>query len=157
MPYPAKTNDPTADTITTFRGQYGFLSNFHPHTILLDGIIYKTSENANHAAKCLNHTDKNAFSDVEPREAKRMAQSVDLRPDWEEVKVGVMDTILRIKFEPRSELASKLARTYPKDIVEVNTWGDRFWGVSKGKGKNHLGKLLMTIRQELMDHEFPPG
>ena len=32
------------------------------------------------------------------------------------------------------------------EIVEENTWGDTFWGVCKGVGENHLGKLLMEIR-----------
>ncbi len=32
------------------------------------------------------------------------------------------------------------------EIVERNTWNDTFWGVCKGKGENHLGILLMEIR-----------
>jgi predicted NAD-dependent protein-ADP-ribosyltransferase YbiA (DUF1768 family) len=35
------------------------------------------------------------------------------------------------------------------ELVEGNTWGDKFWGVCDGEGENHLGKLLMKIRAEL--------
>ena len=32
-------------------------------------------------------------------------------------------------------------------------WGDVFWGVCKGKGKNRLGRILMAVRQELTESE----
>lgn len=31
-------------------------------------------------------------------------------------------------------------------IIEVNNWGDTYWGVCNGIGDNHLGKILMKIR-----------
>lgn len=66
------------------------------------------------------------------------------------MKVSVMEELLRQKFaDPR--LAQKLMETYPLMIEEGNYWGDRFWGVYKGKGKNHLGRLLMQIRSELLE------
>jgi predicted NAD-dependent protein-ADP-ribosyltransferase YbiA (DUF1768 family) len=39
-----------------------------------------------------------------------------------------------------------LLRGVEGEIVEENSWGDTFWGVSGGKGRNELGKLLMKIR-----------
>lgn len=35
------------------------------------------------------------------------------------------------------------------ELVEGNTWGDRYWGVVDGVGENRLGKLLMERRAEL--------
>ena len=35
------------------------------------------------------------------------------------------------------------------ELVEDNAWGDTFWGRCNGIGKNHLGKILMVIREEL--------
>lgn len=32
------------------------------------------------------------------------------------------------------------------DIVEHNTWNDTFWGVCNGTGENHLGEILMDLR-----------
>jgi len=39
-----------------------------------------------------------------------------------------------------------LLQTGDEELIEGNKWGDRFWGVCKGKGKNNLGKILMKIR-----------
>jgi predicted NAD-dependent protein-ADP-ribosyltransferase YbiA (DUF1768 family) len=31
----------------------------------------------------------------------------------------------------------------------LNYWNDKFWGICKGVGENHLGKILMQIRDEI--------
>ena len=38
-----------------------------------------------------------------------------------------------------------------KVLVEGNRWGDTCWGVDTrtGRGENHLGKILMNVREEL--------
>lgn len=38
-----------------------------------------------------------------------------------------------------------------KRITEGNYWNDKFWGVclKSNQGQNHLGKLLMNIREEI--------
>jgi predicted NAD-dependent protein-ADP-ribosyltransferase YbiA (DUF1768 family) len=59
-----------------------------------------------------------------------------------------METLLRQKFA-HPELRAKLKETNDAELVEGNWWGDRFWGVCRGEGENHLGKLLMKIRAEL--------
>jgi len=60
-----------------------------------------------------------------------------------------MHGLLQQKFKHGSPLADLLLKTGTQDLVEGNTWGDTFWGVCRGKGKNHLGRLLMLVRQEL--------
>jgi predicted NAD-dependent protein-ADP-ribosyltransferase YbiA (DUF1768 family) len=59
-----------------------------------------------------------------------------------------MYKIVKAKFEQHPELAAKL-KALTGEIVEENTWNDRFWGVCNGFGSNHLGKILMRIREEL--------
>lgn len=77
-----------------------------------------------------------------------------MREDWEEIKISVMEALLRQKFcDARTGLGRMLVDTGDQDIVEGNSWGDRFWGVD-GTGKNILGKLLMHIRDDLTRH--PP-
>jgi len=39
--------------------------------------------------------------------------------------------------------------TGKSELIEGNTWGDTFWGVSGVIGQNNLGKILMKIREEL--------
>lgn len=71
-------------------------------------------------------------------------------PNWDSIKVSVMRDCLNQKFrqEPYKTL---LIETGDVFIQEGNFWGDTFWGVDlKSKtGENHLGKLIMAIRDEL--------
>ena len=46
-----------------------------------------------------------------------------------------------------------LLATGDAKIVEGNTWGDVFWGVCNGVGENHLGEILMKVRQDLFDED----
>ena len=136
--------------ITRFKGQYEFLSNMYPTILYVDGEIYPSAEHAFQAMKCLNRDDRIAMSVCRSaKEAKQAGRLVDLRPDWEDVKVDLMYKVLKAKFED-PELAQKLKGTKEETLVEGNTWGDDFWGVnSKGQGKNMLGQLLMKVRKEL--------
>ena len=85
------------------------------------------------------------------RQAKSLGRMVNLRDDWEFVKVNIMLEITRAKFEQNLELAEKLLATGNAMLVEGNHWNDTFWGVDarNGKGENYLGKILMCVRREL--------
>jgi predicted NAD-dependent protein-ADP-ribosyltransferase YbiA (DUF1768 family) len=45
--------------------------------------------------------------------------------------------------------------TYPAHLTEGNHWGDTFWGVDlrTGKGRNYLGRILMSVRREIIMRE----
>jgi len=77
--------------INEFNGPFRFLSNFAPIAVRYQGIMYPTAEHAYQAAKT---TDPRELADIlhcaKPADAKRLGQKVTLRPDWEEIKVGVM-------------------------------------------------------------------
>lgn len=81
-------------------------------------------------------------------EAKRLGQKVKLRKDWEEVKRKYMYRFLRRKFRHK-ELRRKLRATGDAKLIEGNNWDDTYWGVCDGVGKNHLGKLLMKLRDKI--------
>ena len=85
-------------------------------------------------------------------QAKRLGQVIILRDDWtnDNVKISVMYAVLLDKFTRHQDLRKQLIATSPNELIEGNTWNDTFWGVCDGKGKNHLGKLLMSIRQEII-------
>lgn len=136
------------ETISSFDGEYGFLSNFYPVTIEREGYSYLSSEAAYQSAKCPGYEDR--FTNSRPARAKRMGRNKKFkkREDWMEVRLSIMEEILRLKFS-NAELADKLCATYPAVLIEGNDWGDRFWGVD-GTGENNLGKLLMKIRAELL-------
>ena len=67
--------------------------------------------------------------------AKRVGRMLPLRPDWEEVKVRVMETVLRTKFHD-PDLRARLLATGEADLVEGNHWGDKFWGVCAAAASN---------------------
>lgn len=135
--------------ISGFSGEYRWLSNFWPAKVKLWGVEYPTAENAYQAAKCAVPAEMIRFVNISPRDAKQLGRRIDIRFDWEHVKVSVMEHILRIKFTDNPELLQKLKDTGNERLVEANTWGDTFWGVSGGIGQNNLGILLMKVRSEL--------
>ncbi len=50
--------------------------------------------------------------------------------------------------EFQKELKQKLISTGNSILEEGNYWNDTFWGICKEKEENHLGKLLMKVREE---------
>lgn len=151
--------------VTHFRDKYRFLSNFYPCEVWygdsVNGATYPTTEHAYQAAKSLHIHERERIRLAEtPAKAKELGRNLILRSDWEVYKLVVMEKLLRLKFKPDSELARRLLATGEEELMEGNTWGDRFWGCtpeyddrneSYWKGNNHLGKLLMKIRKELKD------
>ena len=138
--------------IGPFRGKWAKLGNYSPCLIFMDGHAYNSLEHAYQAAKTTDETLRKAIRDqATPAQAKKLARSLPIRPDWDEVKLDVMYTLLVEKFAQEPE-RSTLLSTGDEDIAEVNWWNDRFWGQDyEGKGENHLGKLLMRVRQEIRD------
>lgn len=135
-------------TIDSFKGGYGFLSNFYMCTVLFDGISYCSSENAYQAQK-VEPSLRQPFALVTPGVSKRMGKNGKIRSDWESVKDGIMLSILRAKFQQNLVLALRLRNTGNEILIEGNTWGDTYWGVCNGVGHNKLGRMLMQVRSEL--------
>lgn len=125
-----------------------FLSNFWECTVVYEGMRYGNAEAAFQAQKCTNPTDKYRFIALNGAEAKALGKRVELREDWDAVKLDVMYKVLQHKFAQNPELYYQLKDTGDEEIVEGNWWYDRYWGVCNGVGENHLGKLLMWIRDK---------
>ena len=146
----------TIDSFTIGAG-YAFLSNFHPSTIVVDGHKYATVEHAYQAHKTLNEGSRELIrSAADPAAAKKLGRGVEMRPDWDAVKVDLMRQFVRKKFESPF-LAHALLGTGDANLVYGNTWNDRFWGVCRGAGHNWLGRILMEVRDEIRSsrgHDF---
>lgn len=144
--------------IDVFDGKFSFLSNFHPSPFVdKDGISWDTVEHFFQAMKTLD-TDEREFvrGKLTPGRAKRAGRRVTLRDDWEEIKLSVMEDGLRRKFSQNTfQRELLLDLTDGLELCEGNTWHDQFWGNctcpkhSDIDGENHLGKILMKIRNEL--------
>ena len=133
--------------IDKFDGEYAWLSNFYDAPVIYNGRRYLNSESAFQAAKCPGREQE--FENLKPGQAKRLGRRIGLRQDWDAVKDGIMYEVCAQKFLQNPALLRKLIDTGNEELIEGNTWGDRYWGVCDGIGKNHLGKILMKLRDEL--------
>lgn len=122
---------------------YEFLSNMYPCNIQLsNGLIFPCVESA-YVAHKPEKLDLRCQS-LNGYQAKRLGRKLQLRKDWDEVKVPIMRELLFIKFK-HPVLRDKLVAV-TEELVEDNTWNDTFWGRCKGIGDNNLGKLLTEVR-----------
>ena len=136
--------------INSFRGRYAFLSNFTVAPVVLDNAEYPSVEHAFQAAKTLNEKEREKIRKAPSAgTAKKLGRSVTLRKDWNILRIEVMKDLLRQKFVKYDDFRSALMATGSEELQEGNYWNDRFWGTVDGQGENHLGKLLMRIREEL--------
>jgi len=143
--------------IKEFRGKYRFLSNFYLVSITIDNKTYPSTEHYYQAMKFQNPSlQEKIRTTPNPDRAKKIAHQHTPRDDWKEISLDVMERALREKFA-NLELRQKLLETGDATLQEGNTWGDEFWGVNlkTGKGKNHLGRLLMKIRNDIKDNTAP--
>lgn len=127
---------------------YNWFSNFECIPVTIDGVTYKTMENYFQSQKVIDPSNRLVFENCTPSHAKMLGRKVELRPDWDKIKLSVMEKGLRVKFSKGSDQLKKLLEM-DGEIIEWNNWGDRFWGKTlDGVGENHLGKILMKIRDE---------
>lgn len=131
--------------ILEFQGEHRWLSNFWPAPVLLDGVLFPSIEHAYQAAKT-HPSQREPFRHCTAGQAKRLGRTVEIRADWEQVKVPTMRSLVEQKFTHGTDLGEKLKATGDGKIVEGNHWGDVFWGACKGRGQNWLGRLLMERR-----------
>ena len=155
--------------IGSFDGDNRFLSNFWiDDPIVWNGRSFDTSEHAYQWSKTDDPEEKELILFVwlqgdnnevivkpsTPGQAKRMGDRVTKRPNWDEIKSGIMLDILRAKFSQNKKLRKMLLDTGDAILIEGNTWCDNFWGSCHcekcgNKGRNVLGQLLMQVREEL--------
>ena len=137
--------------ITRFRGPFKFLSNLYPTPITYKGNTYCCLEAAYQAQKSLDPAIQERFANIRlPYKARGMGQRIKtIRPDWFDIRISIMEELLYIKFS-HPQLKEWLQCTGQSKIVECNTWGDTFWGIYNGVGENHLGTLLMKVRDTLL-------
>lgn len=138
----------TSKRIEAFTGQYEFLSNFYLCPVWYEGRCYASVEHAYQAAKSLDENVRHRIYELPTAaQAKKAGRKVQLRSNWDVIRVEVMTGLVRAKFQ-YPPLQQALLRTGDLELIEGNWWGDRFWGVFRGQGENMLGKILMQVRQE---------
>lgn len=139
--------------IKEFRGEFGFLSNFWPCSVTVWGFKFPSAEHAYQAAKAKEPSVREQFLQGTPGQAKRLGRKIQVRSDWEQIKLEAMKEVVKAKFLQNPSLKRNLLATGTQELVEGNRWHDGFWGTCLcGKcpqGQNQLGQILMEVRSAL--------
>ena len=140
---------------------YGCFSNFSPHEIYLQGTSWSTVEHYYQAQKFVGTIDaalvQMIYTAQTPEEAAALGRDRTrlVRPEWEQVKTEVMREAILKKFLTHRDIQAILISTENELIVE-NSPCDYFWGCGEDKtGDNHLGRILMSVRQEIRQLALP--
>lgn len=134
--------------INDFTNEYAFLSNYYECPVIYDNLSFCSAEAAYHAQKEKQRECEFIF--LSPDDARHLSRTLtNIRSDWDDVKLDVMYNIVKAKFTQNRDLKEKLLATGDAHLEEEGWWNDQYWGVYQGKGENHLGKILMKIREEL--------
>lgn len=158
--------------INQFRGENFFLSNMYVvenELLTADEQYVPTSEHFYMSSRFKTKEDRVAVANVRAEDADKRVFADGLaaktlahelikegRPHFESSyqRFKIMHAAIFAKFVTNPELARRLVETGEERLVEGNSWGDRFWGVSpveNGKGNNYLGIILMNIREKIAE------
>ncbi len=143
---------------------FGGLSNMAAgFPIEINGIHIRTSEALYQACRFPHSEEiqRIIIEEKSPMAAKMKSKKfrVQTRNDWMEVRVDIMRWCLKVKLACNWDKFKRLLlSTGDKPIVEESK-RDRFWGaIPKGDeilvGQNMLGRLLMEIRDQLINNEY---
>jgi len=142
--------------INSFKDEYKGFSNFEPVPIFYKHYIFPSVEHAFQASKELHpgyyFYKILALSADKANIAKRLGRKLKIRPDWDKVKLNLMEKFLRQKFE-YEKFKNLLLSTGDEILIEGNWWHDNFWGdchcdkCKDKEGQNNLGKILIRIRE----------
>ena len=131
---------------------HDFLSNFYESTVAFEGKLYPSVEHAYQAAKSLDPSVREIIrKSKSSSEAKKLGQSIGVRADWTAVRLSLMKTLLREKFE-NPFLRFRLKNTQSSKLIHENR-NDRFWGTVNGEGENWLGRLIEEVRDEIFTED----
>lgn len=151
--------DPQLETsgkkIGFYEREFYVFSNFSSFQVRWKGRLWPTSEHAYQAAHFFKIAPKlveKIYKAKSAHEAFKIAKAnADKVPkNWEEIKIAVMEDIVRHKLKQNPYVMHKLMQTGNKYLVEDSPKDD-YWGWGpKRKGKNELGKIWMKLRNEII-------
>ncbi|VDO13355.1 unnamed protein product [Brugia timori] len=147
----------TPERVCFYEQDFYVLSNFSSFALEWRNLRFDTSEAAYHyekfigGAACCDAIAQRILMAPSAHEAFKIAEAnkEHRRPDWDDVKVGIMRDILRAKAAQHEYVRRKLLDTGDRELVE-NSWRDDFWGWGPNRdGRNMLGRLWIEVRTEL--------
>ena len=131
--------------------------NFSSFKVEWNGYLFSSVEEAYQAASFMG-SDEELVEKIKKSHSADEAQRIAYanrdkrREDWDDVKVSIMEELLRLKIEQNPYVKKKLLQTGDYMIVEDSPKDD-FWGWGPNRnGQNNLGKLWMKLRGELKNN-----
>lgn len=145
------------------RGPTHGFSNYSFHNITVPendlGIIpgkYPSSESIFQSSKIIDsdYSNKQKLS-KNPRISKKLGDKIEPREFWNENKCKIMRYIIQLKIEQHTDIRKNLLNTSMKDII-FNSKQDEIFGTGiDNQGQNMLGKILMSIRNDIYKTQKP--
>jgi GTP cyclohydrolase II len=133
--------------IRGFFGQWAFLNSYYPVVVPLDGELYPSVGHAYQAAKNSDPDHRSKIRNTfDYSKVLALGRSGPHREDWNDVRLNIMKSLANAKFT-QPWFRQQLLDTYPKRLVDDNDDDDEFWGESSCGGLNHMGRVLMHIRE----------
>lgn len=131
--------------------------NFSSFKVEWNGYLFSSVEEAYQAASFMG-SDEELVEKIKKSHSADEAQRIAYanrdkrREDWDDVKISIMEELLRLKIEQNPYVKKKLLQTGDYMIVEDSPKDD-FWGWGPNRdGQNNLGKLWMKLREELKNN-----
>lgn len=144
-------NKETKDAVYFFTPAFYPLDNFSAHAVNIWGRIFPTAEHAFQWKKFFEiepDIAERIFTAGSPHAVKKISEAnkTKIPEDWKNLRVEVMEQILKAKVSQHEDVGDALIRTGKRTIVE-NSPVDSFWGIGPNqKGENMVGKIFMKIR-----------
>lgn len=139
---------------------YIYFSPYTAHAIQVDGVLFPTVE---HAYQCARYVDqkiieeiRSAISPIKAWQISSQYKNLQI-PEFKEDdhKLSVMKNLMRLKVEQHDDVRQALMDSGELKIVKhIVTYppGDGFWDDGEdGMGLNHIGKMWMEIRKDLIN------
>lgn len=126
--------------------KYTEFDNFYIYPFKVYGEIYPTVEHAFQASKSGDEDYRKYILKVSAHEAWRLGQKVVLRPDWEDIKSGIMKELVGMKLIQNLDLAKLLISTFGPIEFKNST---EYWNKENAKILEYARNFLFTHRERL--------
>jgi ribA/ribD-fused uncharacterized protein len=151
--------------IRKVKDPWGIFGNFSPTPIIINNVVFKTSELLFQLMKFKDEEPVIAvYNANNPKMTTKHWEKTHRREDWGKMIVDAMKFCLTQKYEQSEEFRQELERSKGKYIVEdqtsflkktPDTWGVKQQG-DDFVGPNLLGRLLMELRDNgKLDYTLP--
>lgn len=152
----------TDHNTTLFAGEWAFLSNMYPCSLMYDGTRFTSSEQCFQFVRARKNKELNKackiITTTDPFVCKSIGETVSNSPDWSDQWEARMTEINRLKFAQNPLLLDSLLATGERILQEATT--SSIWGIGAGirsiaaksntatGGENLMGKILMDLRAD---------